>query len=86
MSGCGDVCRPVKNCNECKTKINLTRKDQKQRNVFYADFIFIILRLLGLPANLVASIVTVQLSDTHRSTNMLLLYRILIGESYAKGS
>jgi len=43
MSGCGDVSRPIKNGNEFKKKINLTRNNQKQRNVFYADFIFIML-------------------------------------------
>jgi hypothetical protein len=34
---------PIENGNEFKTKINLTRKDQKQKNEFYADFIFIML-------------------------------------------
>jgi hypothetical protein len=43
MSGCGYVDRPIKNGHEFGTKINLTRKEQKQRNVFYDYFIFIML-------------------------------------------
>jgi len=43
MSGCGDVSVPIKNCFESQTKINLTREDKKQSNLFYAGFFFIML-------------------------------------------